>query len=117
MTRALFVILVCLPALAYNPPVDTAGPLTVRIETPALGSYGAGGLAEFTRADTPVTVPVTVENGSTKPLEGTVRMAVTDRWKVSPAEPMPFSLAPRARQRFEFRVSFGSGTYNTDYPL
>src|SRR5436190_15803055 len=97
MIRALSAIVVCLPALAYNLPVDTAGPLTVRIETPALGSYGAGGLAEFNRADTPVTVPVTVENASNTPLAGSVRIRVVDRWKVSPADAAPFSLDPHAR--------------------
>ena len=38
------------------------------------------GLAEFNRPDTPVTVPVTVENSSQAPLEGVVRMRVADRW-------------------------------------
>jgi hypothetical protein len=116
MFRTLLALAVWTPVLAYNPPVDTAGPLTVRIETPALGSYGAGGLAEFNRADTPVTVPVTVVNESGDPLAGGVRMRVVDRWKVSP-DAVPFSLAPHARARFEFRVSFGPGTYNADYPL
>src|SRR5262245_45293960 len=116
MIRVLALV-VCLPVLAYNPPVDTAGPLTVRIETPALGSYGAGGLAEFNRADNPVTVPVTIENSSTQSLEGTVRMKVVDAWKVSPADAVRFSLGPRARKRLEFLVSFGAGTYNADYPL
>jgi hypothetical protein len=116
MLRALWTLVACLPAVAYNPPTDTAGPLTVRIETPALGSYGAGGLAEFNRVDAPVAVPVTVENASGQELQGTVRLWVTDKWKAVPAE-TPVTIPPHGRKRLEFQVSFGAGTYNADYPI
>ena len=33
----------CCAAFAYNPPTDTAGPLTVQMQPPAVGAYGAGG--------------------------------------------------------------------------
>ncbi len=39
-------LLLC-SAAAYEPPVDRAGPLTVQIERPAAGAYGAGGFIEM----------------------------------------------------------------------
>ncbi len=33
-------------AFAYDPPVDTAGPLTVRMQAPAMGTYGSGGFVD-----------------------------------------------------------------------
>ena len=47
------------PAHGYNPPVDTAGPLTVRIEGPE----------EVTAVDTPVPIRVVLENRGDEPIE------------------------------------------------
>jgi hypothetical protein len=69
---------------AYNPPVDTAGPLTVRIHDPSLGSYGAGGLVQLTRPGTAMVVEVTLLNAASAPLTGTLRLGVIDGWKVEP---------------------------------
>src|SRR5271157_3944391 len=113
---ALFV-LVAAVAAAFEPPVDTAGPLTVRIQQPALGSYGAGGLVQFDQPDAPFTLNVQLSSTADGPLQGTLRLRVIDRWRVEPVGPVPFTLRPRGRATVAFRVSFGSGTYNALYPI
>jgi hypothetical protein len=111
-------LILCAAALpAFDPPSDTAGPLTVRMQAPALGAYGAGGFAELSRPGTPVTLPVTLQNAGETALAGTLRVAVIDRWRVEPAGPVSFRLGPRGRARYEFTLSFGPGTHNAHYPV
>jgi hypothetical protein len=104
-------------ALAFEPPVDTAGPLTVRIEQPTLGSYGAGGRVQFDQPDAPFTLNVQLSSTAAIPLEGTLRVRVIDRWRVNPDRPVPFTVPPRGYATVAFQVSFGSGTYNALYPI
>ena len=66
----LFFLLVPAEVLAYEPPVDTAGPLTARIQQPALGSYGAGGLVQFNQPDAPFTLTIQLSNSANEPLPG-----------------------------------------------
>ncbi len=113
----LLFLLVQAAGLAYEPPVDTAGPLTARIQQPALGSYGAGGLVQFNQPDAPFTLPVQLSNSSDAPLQGTLRLRVIDRWRAEPDGPVPFTLRPRGRANVSFRVSFGPGTFNAHYPI
>ena len=70
-------------ALAYNPPSDTAGPLTVQMQPPAVGAYGAGGYADMSRAGVPFVVPVSLQNAGDQELVGTLRMAAIDGWTVA----------------------------------
>ena len=104
-------------ALAYNPPSDTAGPLTVQMQPPAVGAYGAGGYADLSRAGVPFVVPVSLQNASDQVLVGTLRMAAIDGWKVAPADPAPFRIRPRGRLRQDFTLTFPPGTYNAHYPI
>ena len=113
---ALFVLLAA-AALAFEPPVDTAGPLTVRIQQPTLGMYGAGGLVEFNQPDAPFTLNVQLSSAADAPLKGTLRLHVIDLWRAEPDGPVPFTLRPHGRASVAFRVSFGSGTYNALYPI
>ncbi len=103
--------------LAYEPPVDTAGPLTARIQQPALGSYGAGGLVQFNQPDAPFTLTVQLSNSADAPLQGTLRLRVIDRWRADPDNPVPFTLRPRGRASVSFRLSFAPGTFNANYPI
>ena len=112
MTRhfpaALFLVpLLATLALAYNPPVDKAGPLTVTIEGPEL-------VAEIGVA---LPVRVLLENGSDKTVQGTVALGLVDRWSAKPAEPVPFEVPAGGRALREFTVTAGEGTYNAHYPI
>ena len=109
--------LLCFQALAYNPPADTAGPLTVSMQPAATGTYGAGGYADLSRPNVPFVVPVTLQNSSDREISGTLRLAVVDQWKVDPAGAVAFRLGPRGRSRQEFTLTFGPGTLSAHYPI
>ena len=96
---------------------DRAGSLTVRIPQPALGNYGAGGLAQFRTPGTPVTVDVDIHNSAGSPVTGTVRLQVTDKWTVDPTRPVAFTVPAKGHEGVQFRVQFGAGTYNALYPI
>jgi hypothetical protein len=115
--RIVCLLLLCFQALAYNPPADTAGPLTVSMQPAATGSYGAGGYADLSRPNVPFVVPVTLQNSSDREISGTLRVAVIDQWKVDPAGAVAFRLGPRGRLRQEFTLTFGPGTLSAHYPI
>ncbi len=102
---------------AYNPPIDTAGPLTVRILEPALGSYGAGGQVRLTQPGMRFELSVMLRNSAARPLSGTLRLAAIDQWRVEPAAAVPFRLAARGRETVSFTIALGQGSYNAHYPL
>jgi hypothetical protein len=74
---------------AFEPPVDNAGPLTVRIQQPALGSYGAGGLVQFDQPDAPFTLNVLLSSAADGPLQGTLPCASSTAGAPSPTAPSP----------------------------
>ncbi len=90
MRRRLILVVLSLlaarSALAFNPPTDTAGALLARIEGPG----------EVTRAGAPFPIRVVLENKGDRPIEGTIRLGVTDQWTTNPAAPVAFSVAPKA---------------------
>ncbi len=100
-----------------DPASDRAGSVTATIPIPALGSYGAGGLAEFKTPGKPVTVTVQLVNSGTAAIQGTVRLQVIDQWTAEPATPLPFSLPAHGHAEVAFRVQFGEGTFNAHYPI
>lgn len=104
---ALILVSICHPAVAYNPPTDTAGPLSVRIEGPA----------EVTAVGTPAPVKVLLDNKGDGPLQGTIELAVVDRWKIDPVEKVEFSVDGRGTVTKEFTVTAGEGTYSAHYPI
>jgi uncharacterized protein DUF5696 len=95
------------PSFAYNPPVDSAGPLKVTIEGPE----------EVTEIGTELPVKVVLENSGDQELAGTLRLAVIDRWTVEPAGAIPFTVAPKDKASLEFEVAAGLGTYSAHYPI
>ena len=84
IVTAILPLLIGPAAFAYNPPSDTAGPLTVQMQPPAVGAYGAGGYADLARAGAPFVVPVSLQNAGDRDITGTLRMAVIDGWTVAP---------------------------------
>ena len=106
-----------LRAFCYDAPADTAGPLTVRMQLPAVGAYGAGGYADLSRPGVPFTVPVSLQSSGDHEISGTLRMAVIDQWQVEPSGPVSFQLAPHGRFRREFTLRFGAATYSAHYPI
>jgi hypothetical protein len=100
-------VAVALPLAAYNPPTDTAGPLTIRIEGPQ----------DITRTGAPVTVRIVVENTGSDILRGVVRLAVIDHWIVSPAAAVPFEVAASSSRDYAFHVTPSPGSYNAIYPI
>jgi hypothetical protein len=99
--------IVAAPGLAYNPPVDAAGPLVVRIEGPD----------EVTDAAKPLPVRVVVGNRGTAPVEGTVELGVIDRWQAEPAGAVRFAVAASGTAERDFEVIVGQPTYNAHYPI
>src|ERR1035441_10964053 len=99
--RFLCLPLLCFQALAYNPPADTAGPLTVSMQPAATGTYGAGGYADLSRPNVPFVVPVTLQNSSDREISGTLRLAVVGPWKVDAAGAGGVRLGPPGGSRPE----------------
>src|ERR1039458_7229473 len=102
---------------ADNFPKQTAGPLTVIIQPPAVGGYGAVGPWQLTQPDAPFPVGVWLVNSASTAIRGTLQMKVIDKWRTVPSEPLTFELAPKGWRQLEFQVSFGRGTFNADYPV
>ena len=94
-------------ALAYNPPVDTAGPLTVRIEGPE----------EVTETGQFYPVRVVIENKGDKPVEGRLRVEVIDAWWAEPDGDVPFAVGGKESVAKEFVVAAGARTYSAHYPI
>jgi hypothetical protein len=100
-----------------DPSSDRAGSITATIPIPALGSYGAGGLAEFKTPGRPVVVTVELGNSGSAAIHGTVRLQVIDEWTAEPAAPVTFSLPAHGDESVSFKVQFGGGTFNAHYPI
>ncbi len=97
-------------AHAFNPPTDTQGALTVSIAEPG----------DVTALEKPIAVPVTLSNSGDMPLNGTLRVWVTDEWTVEGKgrELMqPFSLPAKGNKTFPISVTAGQGTYAALYPV
>lgn len=103
----LWSVLSALPAGAYTPPVDTTGPLTVRIEGPEL----------VTQVQTPTAIRVVLQSNAGAILQGTVRLQLADRWRAEPAGPVAFSVGATASVMKHFQITAGPGTYSAHYPV
>ncbi|SPE36690.1 exported hypothetical protein [Candidatus Sulfopaludibacter sp. SbA3] len=94
------------PLPASNPPVDTAGALTVRINGPAA----------ITQTGTPVPVQVVLENAGAELLRGRLRLTVIDGWSVAPAA-VEFEVAAKSSRAYDFYVTAAPGSYSALYPI
>ncbi|HKI37112.1 MAG TPA: hypothetical protein VKA46_34985, partial [Gemmataceae bacterium] len=94
-------------APAFDPPVDTAGPLRVRIEGPD----------EITRADTPLEVRVIADNLGDRSIDAAVRLGLIDGWKSEPAGDVPLALQPKATTKLAFQVRPAGDSVSGHYPI
>ena len=94
-------------AWGFNPPSDTAGPLTVEIKGPEV----------VVATDKPLPVHVVMTNKGQRPLVGKLRLAVVDRWRIEPKETIEFSVPAGGEYQKIFIVEAGRGTYSGHYPI
>ena len=92
---------------AWNEPKDTAGPLTVIIEP----------FPEGIEIGVPVTATVTVKNTAAERIDGVVRLAVVDDWRVKGRNPQSFRVTANSQTQLRFQVVAGPGTYAAHYPI
>jgi len=93
--------------VAFHPPVDTAGPLTVKIEGPA----------KITQTTNSEPFSVVLENSADAAIQGTVRAEGIDGWRVQPGGGVPFSVAGKSSARLAFTITPAAVTYNAFYPI
>ena len=106
MLRRLFLIPTVLAAFGFEAPVDTAGPLTVRIQGPT----------EIVEAGNPVAYTLSFQNAAPVPISGQVRLESTDGWMVQPAA-LGFDVPAHSGARLRFRVVPAPGSFNAHYPV
>ncbi len=101
-------------AHAFSPPEDTKGALTVRIADPG----------EVTALGKPVAVPVTLVNSGDAALLGTLRVWVTDDWRVVGADKKTareakwsFAVPAKSEKTIAVAVIAGKGSYAALYPI
>lgn len=114
---ATLVLAVSGSGLAFDEAVDTAGPLTVRIQEPMLGAYGSGGMLRITQPEMPVPILVHLSNAAALPVQGRLRLEVIDRWRIEPPADRAFSITPQGTAEIEFTIYPGTGTLNAHYPV
>lgn len=93
--------------LAFTPPKDSAGPLTVEIGDPG----------EIKSLGDPVAVPVTLRNSSDALLNGSVVVSVADDWSVVGEATRSCVLPAKGTQTIPFRVVPGKDSYAALYPV
>lgn len=103
----LAILLLPASSRAFNPPQDTAGPLTARVEVPAT----------ITDRAAPIEGTVVLENKGQVEIKGSIHLSVIDSWHVDPAEPKPFSVGPAGTLSVDFTAHLGEPTYNALYPV
>jgi hypothetical protein len=94
-------------SLAFDPPVDQAGPLRAEIEGPA----------EVTQTGQAVGYTLRIENHAEQPITGTVEFRAIDDWRVDREKAETFRIAPRGKLAIPFSVFPGPETYPAHYPI
>ena len=105
-TIVLLAVVVSL-VLAFHPPVDTAEPLTAKLEGPQ----------RITQTAQPEQLAVVLVDSADAAIQGTVRVEGIDRWRVQPGEAAPFTVAGKSSARLEFTITPAVVTYNAFYPI
>ncbi len=93
-------------AVAFDPPIDKAGPLTARIEGPF----------KISEMGKPISYKLVLENNGDKGIQGRVTFKVIDDWQVKPAT-TSFSLKAKGTTSVNFTITSGRENYNAHYPI
>jgi len=104
------ILFLCSRARAFDAPTETQGPLTVTIADPG----------EVAALRKPIDVPVTLASSADRPLNGHLRIWVTDDWSVDGKgrqETLPFSLPPKGRKTVPIHVTPGARSHTGLYPV
>ncbi len=102
----LLAVAVLTPVLAYNPPTDQAGSLTVKIDGPQ----------QIIRSGVAMPVKVRLDNAGAEPLRGNLRLSIIDRWTVAPAS-VQFQVDAHGSREYSFSVTAAPGSYDALYPI
>lgn len=94
-------------AEAYNPPVDSASGVTLRIEGPEEVTFSPEGFGGA----------LVIENATDRPIVGNIELRSIDGFRVEPAELVDINVGPKEKLRKEFRVLPGPRVFNAHYPL
>lgn len=94
-------------AAAFNPPSDTQGAFTARIDGPAV----------FEAAGKPVDYTLVLENSGATAVDGEARFEVIDDWRVEVGGDAAFRLDASGTHRIPFRVVPGPESLNALYPV
>ncbi|MGB9688372.1 DUF5696 domain-containing protein [Thermogutta sp.] len=93
--------------IAYNPPVDSALGVTLRIEGPSEVTYSPEGFE----------CALVVQNTADRPLRGAIRLLSIDQCQAEPGEIQDLVVPPGETARRSFRLQFGPRVYNAHYPI
>lgn len=94
-------------ACAFNPPIETVGPLTVELS----------GAAPVTQLEQPMALSATLSNSGAAPLRGTLQFLVADDWRVLGNAQTLFTLAPGEKKTVPFQVVAGKASLAALYPI
>ncbi|MCB1231719.1 MAG: hypothetical protein KDN19_15725 [Verrucomicrobiae bacterium] len=93
--------------LAFSPPRDTAGPLTIEIGDPG----------EVKSLGQPFEIVVTARNDGAETIEGVMRLSVIDDWRIEGDAAPKFSVPAGKSEIVTFRVVAGKASYAALYPI
>ncbi len=107
LRAVLLLTFVATNAVAFNPPSDSEGAFTARIDGPAV----------FEAAGAPVDYTLVVENNSAAAVDGEARFEVIDDWRVEVDGDTAFRLDASGTHSIPFRVVAGPESLNALYPI
>ncbi len=103
----ILILLVSPPAWAFNPPVDTAGPLTVQIMP----------FSDVSRIETRLPLEVRITNSSELEIRGKLRIGLADDWRVAGSDEIDLVLKGGQELRQRLEIVAGGNSHAALYPI